>query len=239
MIKERIKKIIAREVLVIVVSFFICLIAFIVGLLLDNQKKENIKELEKKCSDYDALINSSIIKFRKDPEVDSIYKTQMMFYDNYVRAVGVDSESPGNYFFWINVRKSIADSTFHLTYASDDIIDKIQVWQIRDFLRKLYGEIIPDKSHEEQYKDQFKRYALSNNYERLIPQAEWEKYESLRREELELVQKRDIERNNVSSLQNKYLENAILMVFLTLFLFRYIFYIVLWSIKTVLPKKNN
>ncbi len=240
------KKIIAREFIMILVSTIICLLAFSCGYILDNQYKDNLLKMEMEVENYESQIDNYINAFRKNPQVDSLYKSQMEFYNNYQKAFGFDSSDYGNYFFWINVRKSIKDSTFNFSYAKDEFVSRIGPFVKGDKTRKLW-EILQDQKTKRlggyQYlsagdiKSEFKYFAIKNKFERFLSIKDWKKYEDIR------LKKRNIEnkiKNNYDykNLEGGYLEIAFTLCISLFFILRYLYYIILWSIKILKQKQQ-
>jgi hypothetical protein len=241
------KKIIAREFLMILVSTFLCIIAYYSGLFIDNhydsysQKKNEIKKYESQIDDY-------LIKFRKNTKVDSIYKLQMKFYSYYSNEVSLDSSDYGNYFFWKNIRKSIQDSTFNFSYANDEIISNIKSGNNENtaLLREILGNQklkrlgVWLEYNLEDYKYEFKYFALHNNYERYISNNEWKKYEEVRIKKRKIENELKNEENEYENeyLSDRYLKNVFIFCLSVFFILRYLFYIIMWCIKILNQKEH-
>jgi hypothetical protein len=146
----------------------------------------------------------------------------------------------GNYFFWKNVRKSIADSTFNFTYAKDEIIQRFnndhQSERNKNIRKVLYEQYYLKKSNFDiDWKLEFKLFALNNNYEKYLSPLEWKKYQETRERRVKLGDK-DYLYSSVNYNKSDFIEIALTMCIGILFLLRYLIYLIKWGIKIVKTK---
>jgi hypothetical protein len=237
------KKIIAREFLMLLVSLFLCLLAYGLDLFLEKQNDESLQKKRNEVYKYESQIDTYLNAFRKNPKVDSLYKLQMEFYSNYHNAFNRNESESGNYFFWKNLRNSISDSTFNISYARDEVVSEIirgeneNTSKLKEILWnqkfKRTGNYFGYNLVEDKF--EFRYFALNNMYEKYLSKDKWEKYENIR------IKKREIE-NEIEIAENNYgydyLENVFILCIGLVFLLRYLVYSILWSIK-ILKQKNQ
>ena len=234
------KRIFARELLLVILSSVIYLLAFWFGMFLDNiEKKKNEKKADE-INAYDSQIDNYLLEFRKNPKVDSIYKLQINFYSDYCKLSSINKLDNGNYFFWKNVRKSIADSTFNFTYANDEIIQKFdnqhESEHNKNIQNVLYTQHYLKKSeYGIDWKLEFKLFALNNNYEKYLSPLEWKNYQEIRERRVQLGET-DYLYYSVNHNKSNFTEIALTMCISILFLLRYLIYLIKWGIKIVKSK---
>jgi hypothetical protein len=225
---SKIKRKVAEELLMILISLFICFISLSYGFYLEKvtQEKRN------KINDLDIRTDSFLLAFRKNKQVDSLLKLQWEFHIIYSNLVRLDSNDTHNYFFWINVRNSIKDSTFNLTYASDEIIKNAN--DIKYFLDKLkVKRTATNLSWDvDSVRNEFKIFALSNDYERFLPKKSWQQYKEIRFTQF-LLSSETIHQD-FNPLE--YFLYAAFYCFVILFITRYFIYLFIWSIRTLKNK---
>ena len=185
-------------------------------------------------------------EFRKDEKVDSIFNLQMKFHSYYV---GIDERifndldkiDKKNYFFWMNVRKSISEKTFHFKYAKDWLIEKWLENYENDFYKTsalrqiltsssfiLNNEIKYDVMG---YKEMFQDFALNNDFERYVSKTEWKKYQDLREEHYSLDEK--YSETPYPHNDEQFFFYAIISCLGLLFFVRYFGYLLMWISRTL------
>lgn len=248
--KLKTKKILAREILMIIISALICLLAFGFGLFLNKVESKKWKKIKDEIVICDNQTDNYYNNFSKNLKVDSILKIQLEFYSKYSELLHHDTLDQGNYFFWKNIRKSIQDSTFHFTYASDEIIELIiSNYSIRNILDNNKKDRLNDEyafcATLNDCRNEFKLFALSNGYEKYISPYDWSKYQELREKKIKL--QRYMEKvsdafyddsNIYYYYEGSFLEYAFFFCIYILFLLRYFYYLVNWSIKTIKSKED-
>ncbi len=245
------KKLVARELLYLIVSIIIGFSAFGIGLLKDHFenriREKELSEIQRIESEYNYLLD----EFRKDEKVDSIFNLQMKFHSYYLSIYihyfgALDEIDTKNYFFWENVRKSISEKTFHFKYAKDEIIEK---WllnyegysykhsDLRQIL--LSSSIMLDKEPKYDvmgYKEMFQDFALNNDFERYVSKTEWKKYQDLREEHFSLDEKYS---KTSPNNDEQFLFYAIISCLGLLFFVRYLAYLLMWIFKTLRVSPNE
>ncbi len=226
------KKIIAKELLFLIISIVICFSSYFLGVFIDDRERENYNkksvEIEKIRTEWNILLE----EFRKDNRVDSLFKLQSEFHRIYNESFSVEEIDKKNYFFWKNVRKSIYDKTFHFTYASDEIADQFNP----DLASILYLSNEKLKSTEESWttkgrKEMFTDFALNNDYERFVSKEDWKKYENLRENHYNLSEEN--KRRGYSNNDENFFFYALCFCIGSLFFVRYFAYLLMWILRTL------
>jgi len=225
------KKILAKELLFLIISMAICLSSYFLGIFIDDRERENYNkesvEIERIGTEWNILLE----EFRKDARVDSIFKLQSEFHEIYTKSYSVEEIDKKNYFFWKNVRKSIDDKTFHFTYASDEIVESFDYY-FRRILFLFDANETKDWSQMGK-KELFLNFALNNNYEKYISKNDWKKYEDLREEHYSLLKKHE----EIQYWSPRNSENFFIYAFGfslgVLFFLRYVVYLLIWIFRTL------
>jgi hypothetical protein len=227
---SKLKRKVAEELLMILISLFICFSSFAFGLYLDNMKSNSIQEKENEINFLENKTDSFLLVFRKNIKVDSILKLQWEFHTKYKEIVRLDSNDSYNHFFWINVRNSIKDSTFNLTYASDEIIEKAV--DIKYFLSDLKNKRTSKGMSWDldSVKNEFKYFAMNNNYERFLPEKSWNQYHKIRKNKYSLSLELISIRNSRNYDAGHFFMFAAVFCFAFFFMVRYFIYLLKWSI---------
>lgn len=239
------KKLVARELLYLIVSIIISFSAFGIGLLKDNFengiREKELSEIQRIESEYNYLLDG----FRKDEKVDSIFNLQMRFHSYYVGIDKIyfndlDKIDKKNYFFWENVRKSISEKTFHFKYAKDELIEKWLLHYSGDpyntsALKSILWSSSIKLNKEGKYdvigyKEMFQDFALNNDFERYVSKTEWKKYQDLREEHYILDEKYS---KNPPHNDEQFFFYAINSCLGLLFFVRYVAYLLMWIFKTL------
>jgi hypothetical protein len=230
---SRIKKIIALEVLMIFLTLLICLLVYFYSLFfIENVRVDKEKSDLKELDAIGVLIDNNFVKFRKIKKVDSLFKLQASFYENYRIINGYEfNEEPSNYFFWVNVRKSISDSTFYFTYASDEIMDAFNQ-NNNESASELRYILYANGNRGEDFRSMFKRFALNNSFEKYINESDWKAYVALLTSyNVQLVKYNQEKINNLNSKHINYWEYAFIFCVSILFVARYLIYVIIWCFK--------
>lgn len=235
------KKVFAREILLIIFSSLLCVLAFWIGGFVDNVQDKKEEKLYSEMLVCEKQIDNYHNKFFKIQQVDSIMKIQMIFYSEYSKFLNNDTLDQGNYFFWKNVRKSINDSTFHFTYAKDEMINLIRNNnEINLILHENKRKRLNDETaycFQNEIRNEFKLFALSNGYEKYISPYDWKTYQELREKKIELGIKKEKEERRNHNIDESFLEFAFLFCISVFFLLRYFYYLVKWCIKIINSKE--
>jgi hypothetical protein len=245
------KRIFAREILILITSLAVCIISYNIGGISDSRKYNAIKEKQTEKEYLSSKIDSSILYFRKNPKVDSLYKLQGKFSYNYILSFLNGDKDMQNYNFWVDIRRSINDSTFNITYASDAIINCIlspetcqHVPENRNLLALLLNQRNARKANYSQYdldslKNEFKLFALNNNFERYIAAETWHQYKTLREQyNIVISEKNNLEENRYRSKGDLYLSYAVLTCLSIFYGLRCFIFIFLWAIRNVRQKES-
>jgi len=248
----RLKKLFAREILIVFISGAICLLAFSIGYYLDYRAEKKQNTLEEAYRKIEDSIQFNLLEFRKNPIVDALYKEQKDFHFNYGSALGLKGSDSFNYFFWINVRNSIKDSSFNLTYASDDVASAIlahsQDSENYSTLASLYNNLNDQaQSRGQNYmnlqdpytlKLEFELFALNNNFEKYIVPVKWKRYHELRLRQLKLYYQKE----QIKYLQSDYATSfpavSALLCLALLFGIRYLKYLFTWIFNVIQEKED-
>ncbi len=191
------KKKIAREILVAIVSLGISGLAFLIGSLFDNSLSEKDRKTNEELKILESQIDSTITSFRTIPIVDSLYKIQFEFSSNYAKAFSTDNSKFTNYWFWENVRRSIDVKTFNFTLANDEVVKLISNPSEDNSESRRASLYVLKNTLSENYckrwncsfncwmpldsiKHEFARLAHDVSFEKYLSNGAWEKYSRLR-----------------------------------------------------------
>jgi hypothetical protein len=237
------KKKIAREIMIIIATLVLIGIAFMIGRYLDDKSDGEVQFVQSEIEKYDAEIDSTITEFRKNSNVDALYKVQKEFSYHYIQAITPYSEDQNNYAFWIKVRKSIGDNTFNFTYASDYVVDLIVDHSNlnepqRTHFNKL-NELLHDhcraKRNERCYlpsdsiKKEFAEFANDVRYEIYLSSETWDKYETLRAKHISSKETLAQLTVNLKNYEGILVTYTFLACIVLLFGLRYLYYLLRWA----------
>jgi hypothetical protein len=238
----KLKNILARELLIIMISAIIVSAGIFIDYIFEQRDNKNEYEYNLQLNDYESQIDIYYSNFRKQPRVDSLIKLQMTFYNNYIDVFQPNSKIR-NYHFWIDVRRSIYDSTFNFTYASDPVIKTIvspdYYYEKRKLCDDLMGMLRDHKMKRtgrylvgdlDSVKNEFKLFALSIDFERYISKDVWKDYTILRKKHQQLLESESGFQKN-DPLQYTYYALFFCLVFI--FGLRYMYYLIKWSIRNL------
>lgn len=245
------KKILAKEVLFVILTLLITLLFYLFGVVKDYLNKQNYETKVSEFKSFDEDCNSILLEFRKNVKVDSLYKLQTKFFRDYEVEIlnpsphstllGIYSFDYDNYFFWNDLRKSINKNTFNQTFSSDYAIERITnsyysshtcLWPILVHQANSHGFWLWGNRHND-IKKEFKLFAIRNDFKKYIPTKFYNNYQSIRTKQKstfdELLKYKNVKYNS----SYNYFILGIILCFSMLFGLRYIIYITRWSIKTL------
>jgi hypothetical protein len=245
------KKILAKEVLFVILTLLITLLFYLFGVVKDYRNKHNYETMVSEFKSYDEECDSKLLEFRKNVKVDSLYKLQTKFFRDYEVEIlkpspqsillGIYSFDYDNYFFWNDIRKSINENTFNQTFSSDYAIERITksyyssytcLWPILVHQAKSHGLWLWN-NHINDVKREFKLFALRNNFKRYIPIKSYNQYRLIRIKQKSLLEELFKYENVNYNSSSDYFKFGIIFCFSILFGLRYIIYILKWSIKNL------
>lgn len=242
------KKILAKEVLFVILTLLITLLFYLFGVVKDYRNKHNYETMVSEFKSYDEECDSKLLEFRKNVNVDSLYKLQTRFFTDYEVEIlkpspqsillGIFSFDYDNYFFWNDIRKSIRDNTFNQTFSSDYAINRIthksttSMWPILAHQARSHGLSLWT-NHIDDIKMEFKLFALRNNFKRYIPIKSYNHYRLIRNKQKSLLEELFKYENINYNSSSDFFKFGIMFCFSILFGLRYIIYILKWSIKNL------
>lgn len=230
----KVKKVIAREFVILLVATVIGAIGFLYGYVSKKNHWNDLTIMNSLNDSLDAEIVASITDFRKDPIVDSVYKIQMSFFDAYRKIPGKYGSDSSNFFFWKNVLSTISDSTFNFTYADDNVM--FQLYQNSESYFILFRHRNKFHAFEEfrspVNKKFFSSFVQNVQLYNFVSSDKWTSYERLRIEQ-------DRVNSEIPKLENEeYTDQGEGFIFsfgtsvIVLFGVRYLVYVVRWAIRT-------
>jgi hypothetical protein len=229
----KVKKVIAREFVILLVATVIGAIGFFYGYVSKNNHWNELTKMNALNDSLDAEIVESITDFRKDPVVDSVYKIQMTFFDGYKKIQSKYASDSSNFFFWKNILSTVADSTFNFTYANDDAMNQIEgKYELRNILEWHRMKFYPSEDVYYKNKKLFSSFVQNVQLYNFVSYDKWASYEKLRIEQ-------DKVNSELPKLEVKgYTDQGEGFIFgfgtsvILLFGVRYFVYLVRWAIRT-------
>lgn len=229
----KVKKVIARELVLLFVVTVIGAIGFFYGYVSKNNHWNELTKMNALNDSLNAEIDASITDFRKDPVVDSVYKIQMSFFNAYGKLPAKHGSDSSNFFFWKNVLSTISDSTFNFTYANDDAMNQIEgKYELRNTLEWHRMKFYPSEDVYYKNKKLFSSFVQNIQLYNFVSHDKWVSYEKLRIEQ-------DRVNSEIPKLENEEYtdsdEGFILALgasFILLFGVRYLMYLVKWAIRS-------
>jgi hypothetical protein len=231
---SRVKKIVARELVILFVAVIAGAGGFLYGYVSKKIHFSKLTEMTALNDSLDTEIVARITDFRKDPIVDSVYKIQMSFFDAYRKIPGKYASDSSNFYFWRNILFTVSDSTFNFTYANDNVMSEIWPnYVAREILARHCNKFHDSEEFYPIKKKLFSSFVQNVQLYNFVSHEKWVSYEKLR-----------IEQDRVNSEIPK-LEMAgytsssdgffIVMGISSVLLFgvRYLFYLVRWVIVTL------
>jgi hypothetical protein len=237
------KKKLAREILAIIATLALIGVAFIIGRYLEDKANGEVRFVQSEIEKCYAEIDSAITEFRKNSNVDMLYKLQSSFSHHYIQGADPLSQDQSNYSFWINVRKSIEDNTFNFTYASDEIVDLIyDSSELNEPQRTHFSklnELLHDHrraklNHQcylpsDSIKKEFAEFADYVKYEAYLPSETWDKYETLRAKHIASQEALAQLQMNLKDYEEIFVTYTFLACILLLFGLRYLYFLLKWA----------
>jgi hypothetical protein len=231
----KVKKVIARELVLLFVAAIIGAIGFFYGYVSKNNHRNELTKMNSLNDSLNAEIDASITDFRKDPFVDSVYKIQMSFFNAYGKLPAKHGSDTSNFFFWKNVLSTISDSTFNFTYANDNVM--FQLYQNSESYFILFRHRNKFHAFEEfrspVNKKFFSSFVQNVQLYNFVSSDKWTSYERLRIEQDKVnseIPKLELA-GYTSSSDGFFIVMGISSVLL--FGVRYLFYLVRWVIATL------
>jgi hypothetical protein len=229
----KVKKVIAKEFLILLVATVIGAIGFLYGYVATNNHWNELDKIKSLNDNLNREIESRITDFRKDPIVDSVYNIQISFFDDYEKISGKYGSDSSNFFFWRNILSTIADSTFDFTYANDNVMSNMWGnYVAREILAKHRNKIHDSEEFYPIKKKLFSSFVQNIQLYNFISHDKWVSYEKLRVEQ-------DRVKSEIPKLENEnYTKPDEGFVFgfgasvILLFGVRYLVYLVKWAIRT-------
>lgn len=231
---SRVKKIVARELVILFVAVIAGAGGFFYGYVSKKIHFSKLTEMTALNDSLDAEIVARITDFRKDPIVDSAYKIQISFFDAYQKIPGKYASDSSNFYFWKNILSTVSDSTFNFTYANDNVMN--QMWQNSEAKFILYRH--GNKFHAFEVfsysimKKLFSSFVQDIQLYNFVSRDKWTSYEKLRIEQ-------DRVNSELPKLEVKgYTDQGEGFIFgfgtsvILLFGVRYLVYLVRWAIRT-------
>ena len=230
----KVKKVIAKEFVILLAAAVIGAIGFFYGYVSKNNHWNELTKMNALNDSLNSEIDESITNFRKDPIVDSVYKIQMSFFNAYGKLPAKYGSDSSNFFFWKNVLSTISDSTFNFTYADDNVM--FQLYQNSESYFILFRHRNKFHAFEEfrspVNKKFFSSFVQNVQLYNFVSSDKWTSYERLRFEQ-------DRVNSEIPKLENEEYtdsdEGFILALgasFILLFGVRYLVYLVRWAIRT-------
>jgi hypothetical protein len=230
----KVKKVIARELVILFVAAVIGAIGFFFGYVSKNNHWNELTKMNSLNDSLNTEIDASITDFRKDPIVDSVYKIQMTFFDGYKKIPGKYASDSSNFFFWKNIISTVADSTFNFTYANDDVMNQMEgKYELRNILEWHRRKFYTSENYYVIRKKLFSSFVQNIQLYNFVSNDKWVSYEKLRIEQ-------DRVNSELPKLEVKgYTDQGEGFIFgfgtsvILLFGVRYLLYLVRWVIATL------